>query len=64
MRLLLDGPDGYPIHREECPDCAGTSPDCPCEGGFVRPQGCECLPCLRERRDLYGRDLSQPQEQR
>lgn len=59
MRLLLIGPDGHDIHRDECPDCEGASKDCRCEGGFVRPVDCECLPCLRERRELYGRDLSQ-----
>ena len=63
LRLTLDGPDGHPIHRVEC-DCGGKFARCPrnaCDGsGLVVPRGCDCEPCLRESRALYGADRSAP----
>lgn len=56
MTLLLLGPDGQDIHRNEC-DCLGVLADdeqpCPlevCDGsGLVRVPGCGCAKCEAER---------------
>ena len=57
MTLTLDGPDGHPIHREECSGCNSrkiSRVECPvCDGtGLMRPDRCCCDLCEAEQIDL------------